>query len=233
MSTGGYSSLLFISRNTISPALFLLHAYLILTFGDIPTMALIMCMKRQNGISPCQICNIEGVHFSSHMNYVPLQRDRIPGATPHQYISSNLSIRTHEELMIQAFNIEMAPDNSTHEWLTKEHGIKGIPVLSSISSIGFPSSFPFNFMHLIWGNLTPNLIEFWTGEFKELDQQDEGYFIKPHIWNEIGAAIAACKATVPAAFGAPVSNIAMKWSQMSTEMYANWMLYIAPCMLNY
>ena len=123
--------------------------------------------------------------------------------------------------MIQAHNIGMAPNNATHERLTKEHGIKGIPVLSSISSIGFPSSFPFNFIYLILENLIPNLIEFWTGKFKDLDHQGKGYFIEPHIWNENGAATAACKATVLAAFGAPVPNIAIKWSQMSTEMYAN------------
>ena len=134
--------------------------------------------------------------------------------------------------MIQAHNIEMAPNNATHEWLTKEHGIKGIPVLSSISSIGFPSLFPFNFMHLIWENLILNLTEFWTGEFKDLGHQGEGYCIKPHIWNKIGAAIAACNVTVLAAFRAPVPNIAMKQSQMSAEMYANWMLYIAPIVLH-
>ena len=39
--------------NAISQALFLVHAYLIFTFCDIPTMALIMCMKGQNGIRPC------------------------------------------------------------------------------------------------------------------------------------------------------------------------------------
>ena len=134
--------------------------------------------------------------------------------------------------MKQENNIEMAPNNSTHEQLAKEHGIKGIPVLSSISSISFPSSFPFNFMHLIWENLIPNIIEFWTGKFKNLDHKDEGYFIEPHIWNEIGAATAACIATIPAAFGAPVPNIATKQSQMSAEMYANWILYIAPIVLH-
>ena len=218
--------------DAISQALFLLHAYLILAFGDIPTMALIMCMEGQNGIIPCWICNIKGVHFGSCMSYVPLRWDRIPGATPCRYISSNLLICTYEELMIQACNIKVAPNNATHEWLTKEHGIKGIPVLSSTSSIGFPSSFLFNFMHLIWENLIPNLIEFWTGEFKELDHQDEVYFIEPHIWNKIGAATAACKATVPAAFRAPVPNMAMKRSQMSAEIYANWTLYIAPIVLH-
>ena len=114
--------------------------------------------------------------------------------------------------MIQACNIEMAPNNATHERLAKEHGIKGIPVLSSISSISFPSSFPFNFMHLIWiwENSIPKLIEFWTGEFKDLDHEGKGYFIKPHIWNDIGSATAACGVTIPSAFGAPVPDIATK-----------------------
>jgi len=58
--------------DAISQALFLLHAYLILAFGDIPAMALIMRMKGKNGIRPCQIRNIKGVHFNSHTNYVPL-----------------------------------------------------------------------------------------------------------------------------------------------------------------
>ena len=51
--------------DTISQALFLLHAYLILAFGDIPAIALIMCMKGQNGISPCRICDIKGVDRQS------------------------------------------------------------------------------------------------------------------------------------------------------------------------
>ena len=63
---------------------FLLHAYLILAFSDIPTMALIMCMKGQNGIRPCRICNIKAVCFNTRMNYVPLRRDKISGARPPQ-----------------------------------------------------------------------------------------------------------------------------------------------------
>jgi hypothetical protein len=56
-------------------------------------------------------------------------------------------------------------------------------------------------------------------------------FIEPPIWNQIGAATAACKATIPSAFGAPVPNIATKNCPMSAEMYANWTLFIAPIVL--
>ncbi len=58
--------------DAISLSLFLLHAYLILAFGDIPAMALIMHMKGQNGFSPCRICDIKGIRFNSKTLYVPL-----------------------------------------------------------------------------------------------------------------------------------------------------------------
>ena len=51
--------------DAIIQALFLLHTYLIFTFGDIPTMALIMHLKGQNGIRPCLACNIKGIHLNS------------------------------------------------------------------------------------------------------------------------------------------------------------------------
>ena len=217
--------------DAISRSIFSLHAYLILAFGDIPAMALIMRMKGQNGVSPCRICEIKGVCFESRTHYVPLRRDKIPRADPRQYDPSQLPIRTHEKLLEQASEVEMAPNNVTRERLAKKYGIKGIPVLSSISSISFPSSFPFDFMHLIWENLVPNLIEFWTGTFKDLDHQDKDYFIEPHVWNEIGAATAASRATIPYAFGAAVPNIATKRFQMNAEMYSNWTLFIAPVVL--
>jgi len=133
--------------------------------------------------------------------------------------------------MEQARKVEMASNNATCKWLAKQHGIKGTPILSCLSSISFPSSFPFDFMHLIWENLIPNLILFWTGKFKDLDHQGKDYVIEPRIWDEVGAATAACSATIPVAFGAPVPNMAGKRSYMSAEMYANWTLYIAPIVL--
>lgn len=214
----------------ISQSLFLLHAYLILAFGDIPAMALIMRMKGQNGLSPCRICDIKGVSIS-RTHYVPLQRDKIPGANPPQYDASSLPLRTHKEFLEQGRAVETAPTNLAREELAKRYGIKGIPVLSSLSSLSFPSSFPFDFMHLIWENLIPNLILFWTGEFKDLNHLDKGYVIEPHIWKELGEITAACGATIPAAFGASVPNIATQQSQMTSEKYANWTLYIAPIVL--
>ena len=125
----------------------------------------------------------------------------------------------------------MPPNNSMHEQLAKQYGIKGIPVLSCISSLSFPFSFPFDFMHLIWENLIPNLILFWTGKFKDLDHQNNSYVIVPYIWNAVGITTADSGATIPAAFGASVPNIVTKQSLMNAEMYSNWTLYITPIIL--
>jgi hypothetical protein len=112
--------------DAVGLAIFLLHAYLIVAFGDIPAMALIMCMKGQNGISPCRICNIKAISFNSCTHYVPLRREKIPEANPCRYDPSDLPIRTHEKLMEQARKVEMAKTNAEHERRAKRYGIKGI-----------------------------------------------------------------------------------------------------------
>jgi hypothetical protein len=137
----------------------------------------------------------------------------------------------HDKLLEQAHEVEMAPNNKQQEDLAKKYGIKGTPVQSCISSISFPSSFPFDFMHLIWENLIPNLIEFWTGAFKDLDHEGKDYVIASHVWEKVGAATAACGQTISSAFGAPVPDIAAKRHLMNAEMYANWTLFITPIVL--
>lgn len=220
------------SFDPITRSFFQLHAHLLLVFGDIPAMAMIMRMKGSNGVSPCQVCNIIGVHGNnSHTHYVPLRRDRVQYTGPPRYDAAQLPLRVHNELMEQARLVQNAQNQATSDRLSKEYGIKGIPILSTISSILFPTSFPFDFMHLIWENLIPNLILFWTSNFKALNHTNRGYVINPNDWKEIGIATAACKSTIPSAFGAPIPNIAAQQGQMTSEMYSNWTLFVAPVVL--
>jgi hypothetical protein len=69
--------------------------------------------------------------------------------------------------MAQAKEVESAPTEIQQEELAKAYGIKGVPLLSALRSLRFPQLFPYDFMHLIWENLIPNLILFWSGHFKE------------------------------------------------------------------
>jgi hypothetical protein len=69
--------------DAITKAVFLLHAYLIVVFGDILAVSMIMRMKGHNTISPCHMCTIKGVRIPSSrvmMHYVPLCRDGFPGS---------------------------------------------------------------------------------------------------------------------------------------------------------
>jgi Transposase family tnp2 len=51
--------------DAITKVVFLLHAYLIVIFGDIPAVSMIMHIKSHNTISPCCMCMIKGVHIPS------------------------------------------------------------------------------------------------------------------------------------------------------------------------
>ncbi|XP_006457060.1 hypothetical protein AGABI2DRAFT_146706 [Agaricus bisporus var. bisporus H97] len=67
--------------------------------------------------------------------------------------------------------------------------------------------------------------------FKALDHTGRGYVINTNDWKEIGARTVDSKSTIPSAFGAPIPNIAMQQGQMTSEMYSNWTLFVAPVLL--
>jgi hypothetical protein len=219
--------------DALTQTVFLLHAYLIVVFGDIPAVSMIMRMKGHNGFSPCRMCVIKGVRIPSSevkTHYVPLCRDKFPGSH-ESYDASALPLRDHASFMEQAKEVEDAPTDTNHQDLALEYGIKGVPLLSVLSSLSFPTSFPYDFMHLIWINLIPNLVRLWTGKFKDLSHGGEGYVLTKTVWEAIGEATAGAGKTIPAAFGSRVPNLALEKAQMTAETYSIWTLYIAPTLL--
>lgn len=217
--------------DAISQALFILRAFLIIIFGDIPAISMLMHVKGHNGFSPCRMCEITGVRTPGDRattHYVPLSR---VGFSQNSYDPLNLPLRTHEDFIRKARKVQMAPNNAQHERLAKKYGIKGIPLLSALSSLSFPISFPYDFMHLIWANLLPNLILLWTGKFKALDHDDEDYVIEHTVWESIGAATVAAGKTMPAAFGARVPDLSSEKAYMTCETYSIWTLFLAPVLL--
>ena len=92
----------------ITKVVFLLHAYLIVVFGDIPAVSMMMHMKGHNAISPCRMCTIKGVRIPSSRattHYVPLCRDGFPDSQ-EQYNSSALPLRNHASFMEQAKEVQ-------------------------------------------------------------------------------------------------------------------------------
>ena len=132
--------------------------------------------------------------------------------------------------MEQACQVQCYFTNAEEKRLSKQWGIKGVPLLSTLLALSFPASFPYDFMHLIWENLIKNLILHWTGEFKGLDDRAESYQLPNAIWEAIGKSTAASGSTIPSAYGC-VPNIATKYLYCSAEMWSFWTLYIGPVLL--
>jgi len=116
------------------------------------------------------------------------------------------------------------------EELAKASGIKGVPLLSDLGSLRFPQSFPYNFMHLIWENLIPNLVLFWSGCYKGMDN-GQPYVLEPHIWQVVGATSAEATKTIPSSFGASIPDPAKDCSYFTSLTWSVWSLFIAPTVL--
>ena len=133
--------------------------------------------------------------------------------------------------MTQAKEVDDAITNAMADQLSKEYGIKGTSLLTYLSSISFPGSFPYDFMHLIWENLIKNLILHWTGEFKGLDDGRESYRLSMAVWEGIGLGTAASGSTIPSAYGPRLLNISTDRSNYSADMWSFWTLYLGPVLL--
>jgi hypothetical protein len=134
-------------------------------------------------------------------------------------------------LFKQAVEVQTALTTTASERLATKYGIKGLPLLTCLTSLSFPLSFSYNFMHLIWSNLIVNLIHLWTREFKGLDHDDQDYVLMPTIWQAIGETTYNAGKTISAAFGSRIPNIASEKTHMIAETYSIWTLYIASTLL--
>jgi len=225
--------------DALTQKLFVLRAFLILVFGDIPAVAMLMCMKGHNGFAPCRMCKITGVPSPGsrgHTLYVPLDRSRHPDvlkstSATRAYNAFALPLRSGEEMLQQGEEVMLARNKATSDILSRKYGIKGVPILAELKSLSFPLSFPYDFMHLIWENCIDNLILLWTGKFKGLDEGCEQYELDSSVWDAIGAASATSGSTIPSAFGARPPNFMTQKSACSAETWSFWTLFLGPILL--
>ncbi|KAF9003708.1 hypothetical protein BDZ89DRAFT_967483 [Hymenopellis radicata] len=216
---------------------FALHAYLMLVFGDIPAVSLASRMTGHNGVRPCRLCNINGVQEpDGRTYYVPLDRSRHPDvlADPSRvkrYDPLNLPLRTEDEFKRQADEVQFASTETRSKELATKYGIKGRSIFFNLSSIIFPLSFPYDFMHLIYENVMKNLALLWTGQFKGMDMGTGECEFKEKVWEEIGAATARCGPHIPSAFSANPPNVADDKQATTADSWSFWMLHLAPVLL--
>lgn len=210
--------------DVLSESQFILRAFLLIVFGDFPAVSMLMKMKGVNGISPCRSCKIKAIP-------VPTDNNR----TGTYYVPPSTDLtglgRSHGELMAQADLVDKASTKAEAEMFSKEFGIKGRSILSELDSMSFPQSFPPDFMHIAWENVTNTLVTLWSGDYKGLDEGNHKYHINKAAWKEVGARGAASSANIPSTFGPQIPNIFEKGSFMTADMWSFWVQFLAPVFL--
>ena len=208
--------------------LFVLFAYLILCFGDMPALAKLLRLKGHNAISPCRACHILGIRdvaSGGRTHYTPLHRP-----DGESYDPLGLPLRSHNEFLRQAIQVAMAPTDTKENNRAKLFGIHGVPLLSVLSSISIPASFPHDFMHVI-ENILSCLVGLWTGTYKGLDVGAEHYRINSTVWDAIGKACAASRSTIPTSFGCRVPNIVTERHHFIAESWLLFATFLGPILL--
>ncbi|CCO36635.1 hypothetical protein BN14_10777 [Rhizoctonia solani AG-1 IB] len=173
-----------------------LHAYLLACFGDMPAVAKLMCMKGHNGKQPCWACRIRAVYASAGKRtyYTPLSQHFIPGIPRiWRYDPLNLPLRMHVDYLEQALHIGASNNNTTEARRSRCTGINSLSPLARIASLDFAVSFPHDFMHAMFENVVPMLLDLWTctGKWAKFGLSDKEYHLHPDVWAEIGKACAA------------------------------------------
>ena len=87
-------------------------------------------------------------------------------------------------------------------------------------------------MHLVWENLILNLVLFWSGRFKGMDE-GQPYVLNPQIWQVVGATSTEATKTIPLSFGSFIPNPAKDCSYFMSLTWSVWSLFITPTILQH
>jgi hypothetical protein len=158
----------------------MLHAYNLFEMGDIIAMEKLLNIKGHNGYSPCRSCEIKGVRNikgGDTIYYVPLTAPMVDGEPKRAWNPRSLPLRSHESFTDITAKMAACESIEDRKELSKFHGIKGLPALRRVGSIHFGRSAPWEFMHLPFENIGPNMVKLWSGKYKGLDTGSEDYEI--------------------------------------------------------
>lgn len=209
-------------------ASFVLRAFIIILFGDIPAISKLLAMKGHNAKTPCRTCLIQGVLCrlpKTSVYYVPLTAPgKVEPALP-------LLLRTHAMFLDDYADLEAAMTQGDRAQVAQESGINSKSVFARLPSIDLSCTAPYDIMHLLFENLIPNLIKHWKGKFKWLDEGTGDYKMSDVHWRDIGKLTEAATRTIPAAFVGTLPNIDEDQSLYKAEAYSFWSQYIAPIVL--
>ncbi|KAF8593918.1 hypothetical protein BDV93DRAFT_460027, partial [Ceratobasidium sp. AG-I] len=166
--------------------------------------------------------------------YTPLSRSFVRDPTHcHPYDPLNLPRQTHTNHIQQALAVEAAKNDTDEKARSRDTGINGLLPLAWLASLEFPTSFPHNFMHIMFENVLPNLLDLWTcaGRWKTFGTSNKDYLLYPDVWSAIGVACTQSGDTIPAAFGRHVPNLKDKRYEITSESMLLFATLLGPALL--
>ncbi|QRW01118.1 Transposase family Tnp2 protein [Ceratobasidium sp. AG-Ba] len=210
---------------------FVLRAFLIIIFGDIPAISKLLALKGHNAKVPCRACYAKGYLCKLPKNsvyYIPL---RYPGDA-EGFPPELLVMRTHNAFLRHYEALDDLEDRQgRRKKYAQEYGINDRPIFAHLKSFDLAQCAPYDIMHLLFENLVPNMIKHWIGKFKNLDEGNGNYRLSENVWNEIGRLTTEATCTIPAAFVGTLPDIAQDRTLYKAEAYSFWIQYIAPILL--
>ncbi|KAL1684479.1 hypothetical protein GGG16DRAFT_68217 [Schizophyllum commune] len=201
---------------------------------------MLMRMKGHNAFMPCRMCRISGVRIPNKprvtTHYIPLDRKEHPSvlsdaAATKVFEPTSLPLRSHEQIIREAKAIESAPTAMAASALAHDSGINGTSILYALPSISFPTSFPYDFMHLVFENVMKQLILLWTDGIKDLGEGKVKYHLLKDVWAAIGEATGLSGKTIPSMFTGSPPNCAEPKGAATADSWSFWLLYLGPRLL--
>ncbi|KAJ9095930.1 hypothetical protein QFC20_006531 [Naganishia adeliensis] len=195
---------------------FRLKAHLLTFTGDMPAVA------KMNAIQ----------HRAGKAHYYMARRSPEDDG-PIDY--ATLPMRSHRQVMEQAFEIEMARSAAAKKRLGTRCGVNGQSLISVIGSVSFPWSFPLDIMHVLYENLMKELLGLWKGSYKASmmtgeSTLEEEYVFSEHQWKLIDAEVARSTKLVPAQMAPSLSSVSER-GYWNADTYAYFMMYLGPIVM--
>ena len=226
---------------------FNLEAFVCLVTGDTPAISKLFKLSGHTGTYPCRACkisstpylnryltksgvnkgetgkNIRGYYsLSSPTKFPPQvsidQRERI-SRFPFYENHDDLPLRSHDDYIHDGKASLVDPS------LHHTFDIKGVSPFTLLSTISFPTSVPFDIIHLVFLNFVRDLCALFNGSyFKDQSLNKHAARLSNSEWTALGADMA--KIESPVSWGRPPRDISKYMGSFKAEDLYNFLMYV-------
>ncbi|KAG8746735.1 hypothetical protein FRC11_012618, partial [Ceratobasidium sp. 423] len=122
----------------------------------------------------------------------------------------------HAQYLWQAMRVEEAKNDVEEDRWSMQTGINSLSPLAHVPGLKFLHSFPHNFMHLMFQNIIPTLLDLWTrsGHFESFETEDGEDILHADLWMSIAAACPLAGNLIPYVFGCRVPDLKKKHAKL-------------------